>query len=191
MTRINYFAYGSNMSEQRLISRVPSATKICIATLKEYQLRFNKKSIDGSGKANAHYSGNHDDFIIGVVFTIDEQDKSTLDNEEKGYAPTTVHIDGIGDVYLYVANLDKINESLKPYDWYLFHLKFGVTLNNIEHTYAKQIINHVTLTLERRNIDNYKRGLNECISLYSGAELHTDLHDDFAALKQAQEKLEI
>lgn len=42
MAKINYFAYGSNMSEPRLKARVSSATKVGMATLKEYQLRFNK-----------------------------------------------------------------------------------------------------------------------------------------------------
>ncbi|RTL00626.1 MAG: gamma-glutamylcyclotransferase [Proteobacteria bacterium] len=183
MTRINYFAYGSNMSEPRLISRVPSTTKMCIATLKEYQLRFNKKSIDGSGKANAHYSENPNDFIIGVVFTIDEQDKEKLNREEQGYTPKTVHIDGIGDVYLYVANQDKIDESLKPYDWYLFHLKFGVILNNIDYSYAQQIINHDTLRPDPKNQDRYVKGLDECISLYPDADIPPNLSSDFNNIK--------
>jgi len=51
-TRVPYFAYGSNMLSDRLCSRSPSARAIGPAWLPNWQMMFNKRSIDGSAKAN-------------------------------------------------------------------------------------------------------------------------------------------
>lgn len=50
---ILYFAYGSNMSSARLRARVPSCRPIGIAFLPGHELRFHKRSKDGSGKCDA------------------------------------------------------------------------------------------------------------------------------------------
>ena len=39
---VKYFAYGSNMSLVRLRERVPSAERLGVFILAEYQLRFHK-----------------------------------------------------------------------------------------------------------------------------------------------------
>jgi gamma-glutamylcyclotransferase len=83
-----YFAYGSNMSTLRLAVRVPSARRLCIGRLPEHRLMFHKKSSDGSGKCDAFCTGNTSDFVIGVLFDINESEKKALDNAEglgKGY----------------------------------------------------------------------------------------------------------
>jgi hypothetical protein len=50
---MQYFAYGSNMSLRRLRTRVPSAVKLGNATLFGHQLKFHKRSQDGSAKCDA------------------------------------------------------------------------------------------------------------------------------------------
>ena len=46
------FAYGSNMPSARLRGRCPSARAIGIAELRGHELRWHKRSKDGSGKCD-------------------------------------------------------------------------------------------------------------------------------------------
>ena len=46
-------AYGSNMSLNRLLARLPNATRIGVSTVTGFTLTFDKQGFDGSGKCNA------------------------------------------------------------------------------------------------------------------------------------------
>ena len=87
--KFKYFAYGSNMWTPRLRERVPSAEPMGIASVAGYRLRFHKRSIDGSAKCNAFYTGNNANVVWGVVFDILQAEKANLDRAEglspKGY----------------------------------------------------------------------------------------------------------
>ena len=50
--------------------------------MRDHDLRFHKKSKDGSGKCDALETNNSEHFVIGVVFKISETDKSELDRKE-------------------------------------------------------------------------------------------------------------
>lgn len=73
----------------RLKERVPSAIKVCNASIEGYKFSFNKRSnVDGSAKGNIHHNNYTTDKVWGVVFEIAETDKSGLDEVEslgKGY----------------------------------------------------------------------------------------------------------
>ena len=61
-----YFAYGSNMCAGRLRGRVPSAVPVRVARLLNHSLRFHKRSDkDGSGKADACFTGEPEDCRLG------------------------------------------------------------------------------------------------------------------------------
>src|SRR2546426_5243143 len=107
-----YFAYGSNMSTDRLKSRgVSSAKFFRVAELANHALRFHKRSVkDGSGKANAYFTGNPSDTVRGVIFEIDRAEKTLLDRAEgigHGYTDTeitVIDLNGKGHrSFLYVA----------------------------------------------------------------------------------------
>ncbi len=88
MSKILYFAYGSNMDTTRLRHRVRSCRFLCIARLQKFQLRFHKRSKDGSGKCNAVYTGAPTDTVFGVVYEIRLEEKAALDRAEglgRGY----------------------------------------------------------------------------------------------------------
>lgn len=119
-----YFAYGSNMLTARLRARVPSCRPICIASLPGHELRFHKRSRDGSGKCDAFIvSGGAG--VMGVLFSFEAADRPALDRAEgrgSGYddAIVTVH-DGNGrsmDALTYFAHPNYIDSRLKPYGWY-------------------------------------------------------------------------
>ena len=124
---MKYFAYGSNMLEQRLRApeRVPDAVCLTVAFVPGYRLRFNKKSIDKSGKCNIIQTGSMDDFVRGVLFEMPEAQRNKLDDVEgygHGYNHATIEVrlpDGrTEDALAYVAGPDAIDDKLVPYSWY-------------------------------------------------------------------------
>ena len=144
MSTIRYFSYGSNMSSQRLIDRVPSTKFMFIAKLKEHRLKFHKKSKDGSGKCDAEYTANPADCVIGVVFEILATEKPELDRKEGrgfGYEEKSVIVltenDDQVEVVTYYAT--KIDALLKPYHWYKEHVLRGAKENNLPLDYISMI----------------------------------------------------
>ena len=144
MKTILYFSYGSNMSSLRLMERVPSATFLSIATLKEHKLQFHKKSKDGSGKCDAEHTANRNDCVIGVVFALSASDKKELDRKEClgfGYKEKTVTVmlengDRIEAATYYATETDA---TLNPYNWYKEHVLRGAKENNLPHDYISII----------------------------------------------------
>ena len=127
---MHYFAYGSNMSLSRIRDRVPSAIPIGCHSLNEHDLRFHKSGSDGSAKCDAYYTSNVDDVIYGALFKIDPNEKSALDRAEGlgyGYKLSEVVVtaqDGTSiNAVTYVAS--RIDETLKPYSWYMNHVLTG------------------------------------------------------------------
>lgn len=77
------FAYGSNMLTSRLKKRARSAEAIDNAMLLDWQVIFNKKGKDGSGKANLLHI--HGSSTWGVLYKILEEELRSLDRSERGY----------------------------------------------------------------------------------------------------------
>lgn len=140
------FAYGSNMNINRLKKRVPSATKICNASIDGYSFAFNKKSTDGSVKGSIEQTNNADDKVWGVVFEIDEKEKEKLDDAEglgKGYNETMIDVLGAdGQVIkaqVYMADAAAIDNILHPYDWYKEYVVSGAKENELPDGYVSNL----------------------------------------------------
>jgi len=138
-----YFAYGSNMCTGRLRRRVPSAKFVSIAKLAGHSFRFHKRSTDGSGKGDAFATGNILDVVWGVIFELDEGQKSTLDEAEglgAGYEEKAASVlDESGqehDVVLYVADTNSIDNTLRPYSWYKRFVIDGARQHKLPREYA-------------------------------------------------------
>ena len=138
---MKYFAYGSNMSLPRLKARVPSAERIGVFTLAEHILRFHKVSKkDGSGKCDALYTGNRDDYVIGALFEIADGEKCVLDRAEglgSGYEEKLITVIDSQEntheaVTYYATNTDP---SLLPYSWYLHHVINGAKETGVPSEY--------------------------------------------------------
>src|SRR6202521_4452027 len=120
------FAYGSNMCTGRLRQRVPSAAPVRVARLLSHSLRFHKRSDkDGSGKADAYFTGEPEDLVWGVVFDIDPAEKPRLDAHEglgHGYVERLVTVidlaGGMHPAFTYTAEAGHIDRTLRPYSWY-------------------------------------------------------------------------
>jgi hypothetical protein len=129
------------MSLPRLRERVPGAERISMFTLVEHSLRFHKVSKkDGSGKCDALFTGNPDDFVIGALFEISANGKVALDQAEGlgfGYQEKWVTVtDAQGNlleaVTYYATNTDP---SLLPYSWYLQHVIYGAKETGVPADY--------------------------------------------------------
>lgn len=117
-TRIPYFAYGSNMDTERLRSRVPSATVIGPAKLRDKLMVFNKRSTDGSGKANLVNS--RGDLVWGVLYEVDLTELNKLDRAERGYDRTSLKVwtEQGHAVRAEVYISTELTADPVPYDWY-------------------------------------------------------------------------
>ncbi|MDW8404339.1 gamma-glutamylcyclotransferase family protein [Chloroflexus sp.] len=117
-TRVLYFAYGSNMLSERLCSRVPSAQVIGRARLEDWRLVFNKRSRDGSAKANL--TASLGDTTWGVLYEVDAQDLNKLDKIEGGYQRISVQIckpDGEKVTAATYVSTDVVDNQT-AYEWY-------------------------------------------------------------------------
>ena len=139
-----YFAYGSNMSSRRLRERVPSARFRFTATLEAHDLRFHKRSRDGSAKCDALETRNPAHRVIGVVFEIAQTDKTTLDRYEglgSGYEEKQVALltssDASITAFTYYAT--HIDSALKPYSWYKHHVLSGAREHQLPVAYIERI----------------------------------------------------
>jgi gamma-glutamylcyclotransferase len=124
---MKYFAYGSNMLEERLKApnRVPGAVFLTKGCVRKYKLRFHKKSDDGSGKCNIVRTDFEKDVVYGVVFDVPDDQLEALERAEgvgHGYHQDNeipIRFDGTEMCMLtYAADLRAINDTLIPYVWY-------------------------------------------------------------------------
>lgn len=143
---VGYFAYGSNMCHDRLRERVPTTRYEFVARLPEHALRFHKRSADGSGKADAYFTGDPEDEVWGTVAHVPDEDRSGLDRAEGvgyGYQIEEVVVygpDGVPQtVFTYVAQASHIKPDLKPYDWYLALVVDGARARALPEDYVESI----------------------------------------------------
>lgn len=139
------FAYGSNLSEQRLRKRVPSATFVGRAKLEGHRLAFHKRSVDGSGKATVEVA-DPGSTVWGAVFDCPEEEKPALDEAEglgNGYNEEVITVELLGgeriEVLAYVADERAKDMALEPYDWYLAYVLDGAREQGLPTGYVEEL----------------------------------------------------
>jgi gamma-glutamylcyclotransferase len=80
-SRVEYFAYGSNLSKQQMSQRCPNAKPKYQAVLPNYKLIFTGWSRDWKG-GTASIKPLRGDKVIGAVYEITEPDQRRLDRFE-------------------------------------------------------------------------------------------------------------
>jgi len=119
-----YFAYGSNLSSERLRQpdRAPSARVVGTATLSGHLLAWHKRGADGSGKCTLCPTGRRADGVWGVVWEIAEDDVARLDAVEgPGYERIELVVTSANqkmNVFSYLARESHVDSSLRPQGWY-------------------------------------------------------------------------
>ena len=144
-SELYYFAYGSNLHPLRLQQRVPSSQAVGVAVLSQHQLRWHKRGRDGSGKCDAFFTGNKNDQLIGVVYSLLAVEKHLLDHAEglgNGYylAAATLQVNGQAlDTFFYQAEDAHIDGNLQPYEWYHQLVLHGGRIHDLPASYIKHI----------------------------------------------------
>ncbi len=148
MKHFTYFAYGSNMLSERLRRRCPSAKAIGFAVASGYILKFSKESDDNSGKATLVVSTDPKRQVFGEMFVIENGDLCKLDEAEgKGkdynrcdkFSVTVAPDWKQAQVTTYIASACAIDDSLKPYDWYLALAIAGALQHKLPETWIAKL----------------------------------------------------
>ncbi|QEG41189.1 gamma-glutamylcyclotransferase family protein [Roseimaritima ulvae] len=145
MSTFDHFAYGSNLSTSRLRARCPSARPLGVGYVVGRQLRFHKQGVDGTGKADAFYTGEHTDILWGVIYRSALEEKPILDACESlgdGYQHATVEVrlaDRVVSTFLYQAMPHRIDAALQPADWYHQHVIDGAREHALPSDYQQMI----------------------------------------------------
>ena len=161
--RVNYFAFGSNLSSARLLERIPEASVHCVATLHSHRLRWHKKSQDRSGKCDIEFTDRAEDYVYGVLYRMTHEEKLVLDSYEGagiGYERRQVEVMALhGEVieaFTYYAL--QIDRRRQPYHWYKEHVLRGAR----EHDFPPAYIEHIerTVAIDDHDRDRHRRELS-------------------------------
>jgi len=141
---MTYFAYGSNMLTNRLVSRCCGAKTIGPAFLTGYTLSFDKRSVDGSGKCTIRPTDSPSDVVHGLLFTIPSSQVPDLDRAEgKGYARVPIQVEtednNVVRAETYAAKEAKIDPLAKPYNWYLDLVVTGAEMHGLPKAYIDKL----------------------------------------------------
>ncbi|WP_105253959.1 gamma-glutamylcyclotransferase family protein [Pseudoalteromonas sp. T1lg75] len=136
-----YFAFGSNMSAQRLGERLPDAQRVGVAHLPGYRLGFDMLSLDGSGKYTIHRDS--DASVYGVVWLLDVEQQEFLHQiEGPRYDVEHIEVTLVDQqeqvrAYCYIANT--LDQVALPFDWYLQHVYRGAQEASLPQHYIAEI----------------------------------------------------
>ena len=126
-----YFAYGSNMDEDRMKRRGVRFFRKLSGILHGHNLEFDKVSSKNENEGKANVVPDEDNIVEGVLYEIKDGDISKLDEREvcpEHYVRMQMDIEtkeGTKKAEIYIANKDKIKTGLKPTKEYLSHLLAG------------------------------------------------------------------
>ncbi|TWU01702.1 gamma-glutamylcyclotransferase family protein [Neorhodopirellula pilleata] len=154
-SHFDHFAYGSNLSSERLRARCPSATPLAWGFVIGRQLRFHKVGMDGTAKADAFFTGDPSDRIYGVIYRCWTSERTFLDACESlgvGYeeAAVDVMIDGENEprrTFLYQAVAEKIRSDLATTDWYAAHVIRGAAEHGFPEAYQRHLADLVARSI--------------------------------------------
>ncbi|MFH1112077.1 MAG: gamma-glutamylcyclotransferase family protein [Patescibacteria group bacterium] len=140
-----YFAYGSNLDTDQLKTRFEKLknknfSTIGVAILTNYDLKFNKKSKNGSGKANIIPTQKSE--IEGVVFELTDEQFKVLDEYKKGYHRNKVSVNlnnQFIEVTTYIADVTSLYDNLFPTNSYLDKIIKGAKNFNLSDPYQKKL----------------------------------------------------
>lgn len=164
MATFLYFAYGSNMLVRRLHERTPSASAVATGRVIGRRLAFHKLSTDGSGKCDIEATSVTTDQAYGVLFSIEETDKTKLDRAEglgKGYSAQEIEVykpDGSSTkAATYVATT--VERAVLPYHWY----KALVVAGAVEHALPHAYVEWIRTFHSQQDLNAERRAKNEAL----------------------------
>lgn len=136
-----YLAYGSNLHPGRMRKRVPTAECRGTIALTGWELKWHKRSHDGSAKCNIMPA----DDTHAVHFAVWELEKAylhmldTAEGLHRGYQHYHLEAPGYGKCLTYRAQESHIDDTLKPYEWYLRYVLQGCEYHGFDGGYIERI----------------------------------------------------
>jgi len=147
MSDVYYFAYGSNMNQDRMIERGVEFFEKQTGILKGWKLVFNKISSKKKGAAYTNITPEKSHSVEGIIYKTNEPSIKKLDGPE-GYPEhydkkdmsVELHDGKFLNCVVYIANPTKVRDGLKPEKCYLAHLLKGKEfLSENYFTFLKKI----------------------------------------------------
>ena len=161
--RVNYFAFGSNLSSPRLLERIPRASRHCVAVLHRHQLCWHKKGRDLSGKCNVVFTGDGGDAVYGVVYQmmIDEQfELDIYESDGVGYERRQVRVSAVhgASIHAFTYYALEIEAGRQPYHWYKEHVLRGAR----EHGLPEHYVDHIRKvpSIDDHDAERHRRELS-------------------------------
>jgi gamma-glutamylcyclotransferase len=137
---LSYFAYGSNMPSARLRARCPSARPLGRAFVAGHELRWHKRSKDGSGQCDLFPVALQEALVHGVLYQIDPSERDALDRAEGyGYGYERMDVVALRDGNAHRAMTYRATDtdtSLRPYSWYLALVLAGAREHRLPDAYV-------------------------------------------------------
>ena len=127
-----YFAYGSNMNPQRVMTRGLTFDSVCGGVLSGVRLTFDKQSSDHPRSGHANLTLDPNSHVEGVLYRLRSPEEIVLmDRFERtpvNYRREIVDVRAADEVipaWTYFANPGVIRANLRPDRAYLAHLLAG------------------------------------------------------------------
>jgi gamma-glutamylcyclotransferase len=153
------FSYGSNMLSTRIQERAPSARAMGMGQLVGFELCWNKRSDDRSGKCSVTETGHPKHVVWGVVHEMSAEDKSNLDGAEglgQGYGERLVKVSThAGHLRAMIYYATSIRPRLRPYDWYRDLVVAGAREHGLPEEYVRVLASVPTMTDD--NVDRARK----------------------------------
>jgi len=136
----HYFAYGSNMSVERVRLRRMPFVSVAGGRLAAYELLFDKAGREHQGQAHANIAPRTGSEVEGVVYELGEpEDIHVMDRFENtpvNYSRDVVEVlthSGVVQAWTYFANPAVRRNGLRPERAYLDHLLAGAPFLSAEY----------------------------------------------------------
>ena len=133
-----YFAYGSNLWPAQIRSRCPTAAVLGLATMSGWSAVYDKPGADGTAKLNLREADGSD--VHGVVYEIDDVERSALDLAEPGYTPfvldATLASGEVVEALTY--RWEPEGTAGAPVDWYVAMVDAGAVYHGLDDAYIAQ-----------------------------------------------------
>lgn len=129
------------MDNSQTSTRVGDTPFVGIGILNGYEVKCNKRSRDGSGKANIVTNAGL--YVEGVVFEFSDDQMNLMDGNEKGYHRESVQlILGSSEVtaITYVADENRVDDRLTPTKEYLERILKGARQFKLSVEYQKRLL---------------------------------------------------
>lgn len=140
-----YFAYGSNLHPARLEARIGACDVAGVATLRRHRLMFHKRGRDGSGKCDAHRTGDPADVVHGVLYRISRKQQLALHRFEgvgRGYESARIVVqagNSACEASTYIAQHAHIEPNAMPFSWYHALVLGGARFHRLPAGYVDSI----------------------------------------------------